>query len=213
MSVTSRARHGTWSDELVRRSDVAPNIGRRRALRLLTVFGLSIFGKPGPPRVDALAAKQFGLDRDDLVDVLPGGHQAALRRRQSFHVLSSSQAYCLPRMSEMGVGGALWSPETGVVLRELAAVVREAVDLPERAGPPTMQRLRRPGWAFALVRDVLAGASVPMTATEIAREIERQHGQSISHPTVFHLLTRSRAARNGAFERADPGRYRLRRRT
>ncbi|HEU4703695.1 MAG TPA: hypothetical protein VFS37_14530 [Conexibacter sp.] len=89
-------------------------------------------------------------------------------------------------------------------------IVREAAAMPERDDRPKLERQRRPGWAMPLVRDTLADAAMPMTAMEIVREIECRHGQPIPHPTVFHVLTRSRAARDGVFERVEAGRYRLR---
>lgn len=110
----------------------------------------------------------------------------------------------------MGVGGALWNPVTGATLRELADVVRAAAKMPERDELPRVERPRRPGWAMPMVRDVLRDAGDSMTAMEIAREIERRFGEPIPHPTVFHVLTRSRAARSKVFEAAGPGRYRLR---
>jgi hypothetical protein len=71
--------------------------------------------------------------------------------------------------------------------------VRAAAVLPERDEPPKAQRQRRPGWALPLVREVLEQATEPMTAMEI----ERRFGEPIAHPTVFHVLTRSRPARSG----------------
>lgn len=108
----------------------------------------------------------------------------------------------------MAPGGALSNPEAAAELRQLASVVREAAAMPERAEDPRVERPRRPGWALPMVRAVLEDASGPMTPMEIAREIRRRF-EPIPHPTVFHVLTRSRSARRGLFERVEPARYRL----
>lgn len=112
-------------------------------------------------------------------------------------------------LAPMAPGGALSNPEAAGALRQLAEVVRKAAGMPERDEPPKVERPRRPGWAMPMVRSVLEEASAPMTPMEIAREIERRFGEPIPHPTVFHVLTRSRAARNKAFERVEPAKYRL----
>lgn len=105
--------------------------------------------------------------------------------------------------------GALANPETGAALRKLAEAVREAAALPERKERPPVERPRRPGWVMPLVRDALRGADEPMTAADVVRAIEKRHGEQMSHDSVLYVLTRSRQARRGMFERIEPARYRL----
>ena len=109
----------------------------------------------------------------------------------------------------MAPGGALSNPEATEGLRRLVKIVREAAALPAREDHPKVERQRRPGWAMPLVRSVLEDASEPMTPMEIVSQIRRRFGEPIPHPTVFHVLTRSRSARRGMFERVEPARYRL----
>lgn len=111
-------------------------------------------------------------------------------------------------MSGMAPGGALSNPEIAEALRQLVEVVRKAVAMPEREERPKVERQRQPGWVVPLVRAVLEEASAPMTAKEIVRAIQRQFGEPIERPTVLYILTRSRQARRGIFERVEPG-YRL----
>ncbi len=56
---------------------------------------------------------------------------------------------------------------------------------------------------------VLEDAAEPMTAMEIAREIQRRFGEPVERPTVLYVLIRSRHARRKVFERIEPARYRL----